>query len=168
MENSITLRLTFLLASFGVIQILFFSQIAESVTGQNQKKTEKKDLSSGEANDHCLNSALPKPKVIARGFGVVNQNARELPQPTLPVEARAARLSGEVKVNIVIDVLTGTVMWARMETGSAELQDAVKDVVCRARFFPINDANVKINAFLVYRFNQGKAVPFKRTSRQRH
>jgi hypothetical protein len=154
--------------SLGGILLLLISQTVESAAWQIQIKPAQKDSLSRTTNLDCLTPTAPKPTVVGRDAGVVNQSARVLPQPKLSAKAKAAKLSGEVRVNIVVDILTGTVAWARIESGSAELQDTVKDVVCKAQFYPTNDVNAKINAFLVYRFYEGKAVPFKKTTQERH
>ena len=99
----------------------------------------------------CLDPTLRKPQTIY--FGVLNSKAIELPKPAYPPEAKAAKISGEVKAGVVVDE-TGKVIWARLQTGHPLLQAAVKTVVCQARVRPIKVSGhaVKVTGILTYKF----------------
>ena len=99
----------------------------------------------------CLDPKLPKPQTIY--LGVLNSKAIEIPKPAYPAEAKAAKISGEVKAGVVVDE-TGKVIWARVQTGHPLLQAAVKTVVCQARVRPIKLSGhpVKVTGILTYKF----------------
>ena len=85
-------------------------------------------------------------------LGDVTRKALVLPQPEYPRAAWAARVSGDVKVEVVIDINSGRVAWARVLDSPPLLQDAVRDVVCQARFSPTNDVDGRVSGILIYRF----------------
>ncbi|MBA2339889.1 MAG: energy transducer TonB [Pyrinomonadaceae bacterium] len=106
------------------------------------------ECSGGESNQ-------PRPEVKLR-LGDVTRKALELPQPKYPQRAKAARISGKVKAEIVIDVHSGKVVWARVLSGHPLLQEAVSNVVCQARFAPtsINSPPVRVSGFIIYKFGR--------------
>ena len=133
------------LAYYQPAQIQTTKEASPSQTNEETQKLE---------NEHtgCLDPNLPKPNVTVH-VGVLNSKAIELLKPEYPAEAKAANVSGEVKVVIVSDE-KGKVAWARIHSGHHLLQPAVKKVVCRARFTPIKVGGypVKVNGILTYRF----------------
>jgi TonB family protein len=126
-------------------QIQTVSESSPSQAKEESQKVEGEDTG-------CLDPNLPKPKIIVH-FSVLNSKAIELPKPEYPAEAKAANVSGEVKVMIVVDE-DGKVAWARIHSGHYLLQPAVKKVVCRARFKPIKVGGhpVKVDGILTYKF----------------
>jgi TonB family protein len=58
------------------------------------------------------------------------------PEPEYPAAAKAAHISGQVVVRIVIDE-RGRVVWARAISGHRLLQEAALKAACHARFRPI-------------------------------
>lgn len=124
----------------------------------NASEIEKSDNLSEEKRKHeneeaqCLNAEIPNLKRIVH-FGVLNIKAIEIPKPEYPAEAKAAKISGEVKVGAVIDE-TGKVVWARVESGHPLLQAAVKRVVCQARFKPVTISGkpITVNGIITYKF----------------
>lgn len=97
-----------------------------------------------------LNPLKPETKI---NVGVVNTKAIELPKPSYPAEAKAAGISGVVKVLIVVDE-GGRVVWARALTGHPLLRAAAMKVVCGARFHPtlIDGPTLRISGILSYKF----------------
>jgi outer membrane biosynthesis protein TonB len=85
-------------------------------------------------------------------LGDVTKKARQLPRPKYPQLANTAGASGIVNAQVVIDINSGAVVWAQTISGHPLLQAAVRDVVCRARFVPMFDANGFVGGTLVYRF----------------
>ena len=85
--------------------------------------------------------------------GVLNTKAISLPQPAYPAEARAARASGSVSVQITIDEYGG-VMAARAVSGHPLLQPAAVNAALQARFSPtfLMGEAVKVTGTLVYNF----------------
>ena len=100
----------------------------------------------------CFNSNLFPPKFSVHLQGI-NSRAIKLPKPRYPAEAKAEKISGVVKVIVVIDE-RGRVAWARIHKGNALLVEAVKEVACRARFrrLKISGRAVKFYGVLTYRF----------------
>ena len=85
--------------------------------------------------------------------GVLNGKAISLPPPTYPAEARAARISGAVTVQITVDEY-GNVLNARAVSGHPLLQAAAVSAAQQARFSPtfLMGEAVKVTGVLVYNF----------------
>jgi len=85
--------------------------------------------------------------------GVLNSKAISFPQPIYPPEARAARASGPVNVQITIDEYGG-VLAARAVSGHPLLQAAAVNAALQARFSPtfLMGEAVKVTGVLVYTF----------------
>jgi TonB family protein len=86
--------------------------------------------------------------------GVLNGKAISLPPPTYPAEARAARISGAVTVQITVDEY-GNVITARAVAGHPLLQAAAVSAAQQARFSPtfLMGEAVKVTGVLVYNFS---------------
>lgn len=111
-------------------------------------RTQGGEKSSGAA---CLDKDKPKPEVMFR-FDILNGKTMEMPRPAFPTAAKRKGISGEVKTEVVLDLNTGIVEWARILNGHPLLQEAVSKVVCQARFFPTNDIDGRASGYLIYRF----------------
>ena len=85
-------------------------------------------------------------------LGDVTKKALQLPRPKYPQLAKTAGANGSVKEQVIIDINSGVVVWAETISGHPLLQAAVRDVVCRARFAPVFDADGFVSGFLIYRF----------------
>ena len=85
-------------------------------------------------------------------FGDVTKKALRLPRPKYPQIAKSIGAYGNVKAQVVIHINTGTVAWAQTISGHPLLQAAVRDVVCKARFVPVNDVDGFVAGTLTYRF----------------
>jgi TonB family protein len=122
---------------------------AKSNKDSSQAKEERK---AEEEDAPCLRTDAPKHKPIV-SFGVINGKAIDIPKPEYPEAAKAARISGEVKVQVIIDE-KGNVIWARFQTGHPLLQVAVKKVVCQARFKPqiLSGRPVAVYGIIIYKF----------------
>lgn len=85
--------------------------------------------------------------------GILNGKAISMPPPIYPAEARAARVSGAVNVQIIIDEYGG-VMTARAVSGHPLLQPAAVTAALQARFSPtfLMGEPVKVTGVLVYNF----------------
>jgi len=97
----------------------------------------------------CGNQIRPQSKM---NLGDVTKKALQLPRPKYPQVAKTAGAYGNVKVQVVIDMNSGAVVWAQTITGHPLLQAAASDVACKARFAPIFDADGFVSGFLTYRF----------------
>ena len=106
------------------------------------------DCPSGESN--------PNPPEVKLILGDVTKKARVLPKPAYPRQARAAKISGVVRAEVVIDVHTGDVVWAKAGDGHPLLREAVKRVVCGAQFYPtiIISPPMRVGGIITYRFGR--------------
>ena len=85
-------------------------------------------------------------------LGEVTKKAVQLPRPRYPQLAKTAGAYGNVKAQVAIDINTGAVVWAQTVSGHPLLQAAVRDVVCKARFAPLLDANGFVGGTVTYHF----------------
>jgi periplasmic protein TonB len=94
----------------------------------------------------------PKPKTIVSG-GVLNGKAISKPQPPYPAIAKAARASGTVTVQIVVDE-SGRVISASAVSGHPLLQQAAVAAARQARFSPtlLSGQPVKVSGVITYNF----------------
>ncbi|HEX5706461.1 MAG TPA: cytochrome c oxidase assembly factor Coa1 family protein [Pyrinomonadaceae bacterium] len=85
--------------------------------------------------------------------GVLNGKAISMPQPPYPAIAKAARASGTVTVQVVVDE-TGRVTEARPVGGHPLLQQAAAQAARQARFSPtlLSGKPVKVSGVLTYNF----------------
>lgn len=100
----------------------------------------------------CLNAEFPKTRRLV-SVGVLNAKAIVFPKPEYPTNAKAARISGEVKYEVVINDV-GRVAYARPVNGHPLLQQAADKVICHARFEPktIGGQAFHVRAIIVYNF----------------
>ena len=120
------------------------------------------DSDKGGNNDSCFSVDRARPNVN-RERGELNRFATRLPQPKYPSEAKAKGICGEVVVEVVVDMWSGKVYWARITTGHPLLEEAVKKVVCQARFAPtVGEGPADwVGGTLKYRFRCRKTPPNK-------
>ena len=85
--------------------------------------------------------------------GVLNGKALSLPQPQYPAIARAAKASGTVNVEVVVDE-QGSVVAAYAVSGHPLLQAAAVSAARQAKFSPtsVNGEPTRINGILTYNF----------------
>ena len=98
--------------------------------------------------DRDLNQPRPDTKLH---LADVTKKAIELPQPEYWRWAKGPRLAGKAQAEVIIDINSGRVVWARLLNGHPLLQVAVSHVVCRARFAPTNDVNGRVSGIITYR-----------------
>jgi protein TonB len=86
--------------------------------------------------------------------GILNGKALSLPVPTYPDNARRARASGMVEVEVIIDV-TGKVISAKAVKGPNLLQAAAEQAAKQARFSPtlLTGQPVKVSGVITYNFS---------------
>jgi protein TonB len=94
----------------------------------------------------------PRPKAPI-SQGVLNGKAISKPQPPYPPIAKAARASGTVVVQIVVDE-SGKVISAHATSGHPLLQQAAVQAAYGARFSPtlLSGQPVKVTGFITYNF----------------
>ena len=127
-------------------------KVIEQTNAEPTPTPEETNSENEEAD--CLSTEYPKRKgKYIVSFGVINGKAIDIPKPEDPDAARVAKISGEVKVGVLIDE-KGEVAWGRIETGHPLLQPAVRKVVCQARFKPqtLSGIPVAVRGLIVYKF----------------
>jgi TonB family protein len=102
--------------------------------------------------EECSIPDRPRPEVAIK-MPVLCGKAISLPKPSYPEEAKAAKASGTVTVDIVIDE-KGRVIWAKAISGHPLLQEAAVKAACRARYNPMKLSGqvVKANSVITYNF----------------
>ena len=87
--------------------------------------------------------------------GDLNDKAIDLPKPIYPGEARKAKVTGQVKVRVIL-AETGKVLSADIVSGPKQLWLAAIDAARQARFNPtlIGGSAVKITGILTYDFKE--------------
>lgn len=105
---------------------------------------------TGEASVSPQPTPLPKDPISG---GVLNGKAVILPKPAYPAMARAARASGTVVVQIIIDE-EGNVISAKAVSGHPLLQAAAVDAAREAKFTPtkLYGQPVKVTGVITYNF----------------
>ena len=98
--------------------------------------------------DRQTNQARPDTRF---DLGDVTKKAIELPRPDSSRRSRGSRVSGIAQAEVVIDINSGKVVWARLMNGPPLLQVSVSEVVCRARFAPTNDVDGRARGIITYR-----------------
>lgn len=98
----------------------------------------------------------PTPKPVPKApisQGVLNGKAISKPQPPYPPIAKAARASGQVVVQIIVDE-SGKVTSAKATSGHPLLQQAAVQAAYQARFSPtlLSGQPVKVSGFITYNF----------------
>ena len=95
----------------------------------------------------------PEPKKTIVSGGVLNGKAISKPQPAYPPIAKAARASGTVTVQIVVDE-SGRVISANAVSGHPLLQQAAVAAARQARFSPtlLSGQPVKVSGVITYNF----------------
>jgi TonB family protein len=104
---------------------------------------------SGEPGAAAPGEARPK----RINGGIIQGKAKSLPKPSYPPEARANRASGEVGIEVQID-LDGRVRSAGAVSGHPDLQRAARDAACLARFSQtfLNREPVEVTGVMQYNF----------------
>jgi protein TonB len=104
------------------------------------------------AEGGTLAATAPRPRKPVSG-GVLNGKATSLPRPPFPPIARAARASGTVVVQVLVDE-EGNVAEANAISGHPLLQNAAKEAALQAKFPPtmLGGQAVKVTGVITYEF----------------
>lgn len=94
-----------------------------------------------------------RPEVVRVPSSVISGKVLSKPVPAYPVVAKAARISGTVNVEILIDE-RGVVISARAVDGPALLRQAAETAARQARFTPtsLSGQPVKVSGVITYNF----------------
>ena len=103
------------------------------------------------ANHNSAASKPPLPKTISGG--VLNGKAISKPQPAYPPIAKAARASGTVTVQVLVDE-QGRVVSAHAVSGHPLLQQSAVSAARQAKFSPtlLSGQPVKVSGVITYNF----------------
>lgn len=140
--------------------LLIWSTGSQAFAQENPNQTEKSknavELAVEEARKHgetvlgsCLQDCEGAPKLE----GVEPGRAIELAKPVYPPIARAAKATGSVEVQMLIDV-DGSVIAATAISGHPLLMSAAVSAARETRFTPtkLNGQPVKVTGIVVYNF----------------
>jgi TonB family protein len=109
-------------------RIEYFSLPSESIKNETLVKQEQPRV-------EYASTVRPKPPVRPVSGGVLNGKALTLPKPSYPAMARRTRVTGEVTVEVVID-MTGGVVSARAIEGPTVFHQSAVKAAYLARFSP--------------------------------
>lgn len=123
-----------------------------SSSNETAKNSSDKPVESKSGEEMAAKPVI-KPLLKPVSGGVLNGKAISLPKPSYPIAAKNMRLSGQVVVEVVIDV-NGKVISARAVSGPMLLQQAAVQVAYQARFSPtlVSDQPVKVVGTISYNF----------------
>lgn len=98
-------------------------------------------------------SVAPKKDTIV-SKGVITGQATSLPKPAYPTIAKNAHVSGEVRLQVVVDE-TGKVISANVISGHPLLSGAARQAAMQARFKPttLSGDPVKVTGIITYNFS---------------
>jgi periplasmic protein TonB len=98
--------------------------------------------------------AFVKAPVRPVSGGVLNGKALEMPKPVYPETARRAKMTGQVSVEVVIDI-SGKVIGARAVSGPELLRDAAERAARQAKFTPalLSGQPVRVSGIINYNFS---------------
>jgi hypothetical protein len=127
--------------------------VAVCVAQQGNSPTADESKERGEVvgfrcPDREMNQPRPETKL---DLGDVTKKAVELPRPDSSRWSRGSRITGIAQAEVVIDINSGKVVWARLLNGHPLLRLSVGDVVCRARFSPTYDVDGRARGVITYR-----------------
>jgi TonB family protein len=137
--------------TFGVVAALAWNYVFSPVVpkcAQEEKAAEPEITSDGL-------SVLPSdaPRLVSAFEDHVNRKLISKPAPVYPQEAKAARISGDVSVGVIIDE-TGKVAYAWLESGEMPLSSAAVDAAYNLRCKPtlVSGKPVSVKSVVTYRF----------------
>jgi hypothetical protein len=145
-----SMRLTLTTLNLCLVSLL---GVAVCVAQQGNSPAADESQKRGEVlGFRCPDREMDQPRPDAEvDLGDVTKKAIELPRPDSSRWSRGSRVSGIAQAEVVIDINSGKVVWARLMNGHPLLQVSVGDVVCRARFSPTNDVDRRARGIITYR-----------------
>jgi TonB family protein len=98
-------------------------------------------------------SVAPPYRFIKRSQGLLNAQAKSLPKPSFPIQARMMRISGVVTVEVIIDS-NGKVISARATNGPKIFHPAAVEAALKAEFMPakVSGEGIKATGLINYNF----------------
>ena len=112
------------------------------------EKLKSFQIQQSKASDSSNNASWP--------FKVINGKALSLPKPDYPLEARKARATGIIVINVTIDEKGKVIEASDMCGGNPYLVKAAEEAARSARFSPtfVEGQAVKVTGVVTYRFVQ--------------
>ena len=128
--------------------MVFYHVVIVSTEGNQTSATE---VWVSAADGHVIKTEKEKRRAIQGG--ALNDKVVSMPNPEYPAIARAAKASGTVTVEIIVDE-AGNVVAARAVSGHPLLQAAAVNAARQAKFTPtsVNGEPTKISGYLTYNF----------------
>jgi TonB family protein len=130
-----------------------FSRLSSLQVNGEVRKAHRDTAEERKIIDECELPDRTKPKGEIKIVSELRGKAISKPKPIYPKEAKATKVSGAVKVDVVIDE-KGRVIWAGAAAGEPMLQEASRRAACRARYSPtvISNRAVKTQTSIRYNF----------------
>jgi TonB family protein len=124
----------------------------EQTKNSSAEKSKEQPVASNVSGEQA-SKPMMRPLLRPVSGGVLNGKAVSLPKPAYPQAAKAARMSGLVIVEVVIDG-TGKVISARALSGPVLLQQAAVAAAHQAKFSPtiLSGQPVKVVGTITYNF----------------
>lgn len=124
-----------------------------AASSNEQAKNRSDKPVESKSGEELASKPVIKPLLKPVSGGVLNGKALSLPKPSYPIAAKNTRMSGQVVVEVVIDV-NGKVISARALSGPGLLQQAAVQAAYQAKFSPtlVSDQPVKVVGTISYNF----------------
>jgi len=147
-----------------VLLLLFSFTMAEQSDAQTRRRRSRQSPvinqqqgtadERAELDDKCSTPGRPKPEVEfgLNGSPVLCGRAISFAEAVLSTRSKAQKVSGVVRVNIVIDE-TGKVVWAEAVEGHPLLRSASVRAACLSRHSPIKISGRPVKAASVITYN---------------
>jgi TonB family protein len=101
--------------------------------------------------EECITPDRPKPEAEVRN-SLLCGKAINLPKPSYPEEAKAQKVSGIVRINVVINE-EGRVIWAEAAEGHPLLREASLRAACQSLYSPTKISGRAVKAGLEISYN---------------
>ena len=140
----------FRLHIFGFVLFILFS--CQLILAQTKKQDFRQLLSEVETQEQILAKCQPSRMRISHfcyDFCPTN-----LVKPRYPAEAKRLRLTGSVKVEVIVDE-EGKVIYASVLDGTPYLSQAARQAAYRSTFYPARDCEnktIKFRGSITYHF----------------
>ena len=147
-------------AGFNILDLFLLSGSPSEVVEARPVTRVRMDRMTVVGNPDVIRRSDPPPPKLTSvqagstiSGGVLNGKAVYLPKPLYPVEAIAARASGAVTIQVLIDE-SGSVIKAATVSGPELLRSAAENAAHMARFSPTTIAGVpvKVGGVIIYNF----------------
>jgi TonB family protein len=142
---------------FGMFSLVALPTNSENIHGRfshlSSLEVHSDTSETRKITEECELPGRSRPQGEIKVVAELRGKAISKPKPIYPKQAKAAKVSGAVKVDVVIDE-KGRVIWAGAVAGEPMLQEASRRAACRARYSPtvISNRAVKTQTSIRYNF----------------